>query len=238
MTPAALLLDLDDTILDDSSGVDGCWREACASHASRLASVQIDTVLDAIRSASQWFWSDTQRHRSGRLELDVARREVVRLALVEIGIADNDLAADIGDAYSHRRSIGIAPLPDSIDTVRWFRDAGCRLALLTNGAGPAQRTKIARFGLASLFDTILVEGELGFGKPDERVYTMALDRLGVSASDAWMVGDNLEWDVAAPQRLGLTAVWIDRRGAGLPTGSAVRPDRIIRALSDLRCLDA
>jgi putative hydrolase of the HAD superfamily len=236
--PPALLLDLDDTILDDSSGVDECWRDACASHASRLAAVQIDKVLDAIRSASKWFWSDPARHRSGRLELDAARREVVRLALVEIGIADDDLAADIGDAYSYRRSIGIEPLPDAVDTVRWFRDAGCRLALLTNGAGTAQRTKIARFGLATLFDAILVEGELGFGKPDERVYAMALDRLGVNASDAWMVGDNLEWDVAAPQRLGLTAVWIDRRGDGLPAGSSVRPDRIIRALSDLRVLDA
>jgi putative hydrolase of the HAD superfamily len=48
-----------------------------------------------------------------------------------------------------------------------------------------------------------------------------------------MVGDNLEWDVAAPQRLGLSAVWIDGPGQGLPTGSPVRPDRIVRAFPDL-----
>ncbi|HKY21840.1 MAG TPA: hypothetical protein VJM31_11550 [Vicinamibacterales bacterium] len=34
--PRALLLDLDDTILDDSSSVDGCWREACVGEAARL----------------------------------------------------------------------------------------------------------------------------------------------------------------------------------------------------------
>ena len=39
------------------------------------------------------------------------------------------------------------PLPDAIDTVRWLRDSGRRLALLTNGAAAAQRRKIARFGL-------------------------------------------------------------------------------------------
>ena len=110
----------------------------------------------------------------------------------------------------------MAPLPDAIDTVRWLRDSGRRLALLTNGAAVAQRKKISRFELADLFDAILVEGELGFGKPDERVYRRALNALDVKPSDAWMVGDHLELDVAAPQKLGMSGVWIDARGRGLP----------------------
>jgi putative hydrolase of the HAD superfamily len=120
--------------------------------------------------------------------------------------------------------------------VRWLRASGHRLALLTNGAAVAQRRKITRFELADLFDSILVEGELGFGKPDERVYARALSALDVKPSEAWMVGDNLEWDVAAPQRLGLRGVWIDARGRGLPAGSAVRPDHIVRSLAELRSL--
>jgi putative hydrolase of the HAD superfamily len=47
-----------------------------------------------------------------------------------------------------------------------------------------------------------------------------------------MVGDNLEWDVAAPQRLGLRAAWVDGPGRGLPEGSPVRPDRILRAFPE------
>jgi putative hydrolase of the HAD superfamily len=48
-----------------------------------------------------------------------------------------------------------------------------------------------------------------------------------------MVGDNLEWEVAAPQRLGIFGVWHDHLGAGLPPGSAVKPDRIIERLPEL-----
>jgi len=48
-----------------------------------------------------------------------------------------------------------------------------------------------------------------------------------------MVGDNLEWEVTAPQRLGIYAIWFDSEGRGLPRDSAVRPDRIVRALSEL-----
>jgi putative hydrolase of the HAD superfamily len=236
MIPRALLLDLDDTILDDSSGVHESWRAACAGLAHRLAPLDETAVVDTIRKTSKWFWDNPDRHREGRLQLEAARREVVRLALKELGVEDVDLATCIGDAYSHRRDNLMAPLPDSIDTVKWLRASGRRLALLTNGAAIAQRKKISRFELADLFDIILVEGELGFGKPDERVYRRALTALDVGPSDAWMVGDNLDWDVGAPQKLGMSGVWIDARGRGVPEQSAVKPDYVVRALSDLRSL--
>ena len=41
------------------------------------------------------------------------------------------------------------------------------------------------------------------------------------------------FDVAAPQRLGLRGIWVDYRGQGVPAGSDVRPDRIIRAVTEL-----
>jgi putative hydrolase of the HAD superfamily len=232
--PAAVLLDLDDTILDDSSNIESCWQEACASEASRLGPLDPCAVFEAIQRTSKWFWGDPERHRSGRLELNAARREVVRLALKELKIEDVNLAAAIGDKYSERRDAGMQPLPEAIETVRWLRASGCRLALLTNGAGLAQRRKIDRFGLADLFDATLVEGEIGFGKPDERIYRLALERLRVRAADGWMVGDNLEWDVAAPQKLGVFSIWIDRKGTGLSRAANIRPDRIVRRLSDLR----
>lgn len=131
MKPRVLLLDLDDTILDDSGRVHESWREACAVHADRLTPLDPVAVVDAIRKSSQWFWDDPDRHREGRLQLEAARREVVRLALLDVGVDDVDLAGCIGDAYSHQRDVGMAPLPGAIHTVRWLRDSGRRLALLT-----------------------------------------------------------------------------------------------------------
>lgn len=236
MTPSALLLDLDDTILDDSTRVHDSWRDACASHAHRLSPLDAAVVVDTIRKTSKWFWDDPDRHREGRLQLEAARRQVVRLALRELGVEDAELADGIGDAYSHHRDVGMEPLPEAIETVRWLRSSGRRLALLTNGAAAAQRRKITRFEIADLFDAILVEGELGFGKPDERVYRRALDALGVRPAETWMVGDNLEWDVAAPQKLGMTGVWVDTRGRGVPAESVVKPNHIVRSLAEIRSL--
>jgi putative hydrolase of the HAD superfamily len=232
--PRAVLLDLDDTILDDSGGVINCWRDACEAHCSTMNGLEPERVFEAIDWIREWYWSDPERHRIGRLDLAWARGEVVRHALTEIGVEDPVLARQIGDTYHVLRDRTIKPIDGAVATVEWLRQRGCRLALLTNGGGRGQRGKIERFDLASLFDVILIEGEVGFGKPDPRIYNRALSALDVAADQAWMIGDNLEWDVAGPQREGIEGIWIDHRRAGLPDGHPVRPHRIIARLADLR----
>jgi len=231
--PKAILLDLDDTILDDSGNVAQCWREACEAHRPELGSIEPAALHEAIDRSRTWYWADPIRHRDGRLDMPAARREIVRLSLGEFGIEAPPLAERIAEAYGSHRDRGVQPLAHAIETVRWLRERGCKLALLTNGNGAVQRSKVDRFRLAELFEVVLIEGELGFGKPDPRVYGLALEGLGIEPTDAWMVGDNIEWDVAAPQRLGIHGIWIDVRGAGLPADSP-RPDRIIRSLAELR----
>jgi putative hydrolase of the HAD superfamily len=48
-----------------------------------------------------------------------------------------------------------------------------------------------------------------------------------------MVGDNLAWDIEAPQKLGIYAVWNDYDKAGLPKNTTVVHGRIIHSISEL-----
>jgi len=121
----------------------------------------------------------------------------------------------------------------TLNVIDALRARGTRLALVTNGASEAQRAKIARFDLANRFDHIQLEGEHAFGKPDERAYLFALRQLGADPRDTWVIGDNLEWEVAAPQRLGIFGIWFDAAGKGLPRDTHVKPDRIVASLSEL-----
>ena len=230
--PRAVLVDLDDTIVDDSAVVD-CWEDACACCAPIVDPRAVLTEIHAIRD---WFWSDPERHRRGRLDLAAARQQIVKTALLRIGHDDTALAARIAERYSQCRDSRMALLSGAVEALRWLRQSGCRLALLTNGAAGAQRQKITRFQLEPLFDLILVEGELGFGKPDERIYQLALTGLAAAPRDTWMIGDNLEWDVAQPQRMGVTGIWVDTAGAGLPASCVVRPDLVVGGLGELRDL--
>ncbi len=92
-------------------------------------------------------------------------------------------------------------LPGAHEAIDWLRPLDVNLALVTNGAADMQRAKVERFELTHRIDRIQIEGEHGFGKPEERAYLHAINSLGVTAGNTWMIGDNLEWEVVTPQRL-------------------------------------
>ena len=233
--PRAMLLDLDDTILAYSASADPAWRRVCEGFAPSLG-ITPETLFAAVYVRKEWYWSDPDRHRRGRLDMQRAREEFLKRALADLALAVNVPAGtprDMSRAFAVEHDPAIAPFPGAIQKLRRWRAAGLRLGLLTNGSSPLQRAKIERFGLATLFDCIAIEGEVGAGKPDPRVFHYALDRLDTRPADAWMVGDRLDWDVLGAKQLGIHAVWVDGHGRGLPEDPPARPDRVVRAITEL-----
>ena len=231
--PKALLVDLDDTILAFDSVASECWQSICNLFISQLEIDSPQKLFSAIMSERSWFWSDPERHRWGRLNQLLAGRKIAHMALLRFGIDDADMARRIADTYREEREKAVAPFPGAVETLTELRARGVRLGLITNGAASTQQAKIQRFNLEPLFGSIVIEGEFGVGKPDERVFRHSLDVLGVPVEQSWMVGDNLEFDVQGAQRIGITGIWNDWRGSGLPEGSSAQPNRIIRSLSEL-----
>ena len=228
----ALLVDLDDTLLDYSGGVDECWSAACEAMA-RPAGIDTAALVEAVRKARRWFWDDPERHRRERVDMPGAWRKIVAHGLERLGATNSVLATAVAGDFAARRWAAMRLFPQVPAVLGRLRRDGVPMALVTNGDKSQQREKIERYDLGRYFDVILIEGEFGAGKPEEIVYRHVLERLGVPAREAWMVGDNLEWDVAAPQRLGLRGVWIDREGMGQAAGSAVRHDRVIREFREI-----
>jgi putative hydrolase of the HAD superfamily len=235
--PRAILFDLDDTLLRAYGRADLAWAKVTAELGALLAPFEPGAIASAIQAHAGEFWADPERHRYWRQRLFESRREIVRGAFAALGRASHSLgdevAVRVADRFSALRDEEMSLHPGACETLDALRARGVTLALITNGAGEPQRAKLARFDLARRFDHIQIEGEQGFGKPEERAYRHALESLGVRACDAWMVGDHLEWEVAAPQRLGIHAIWYDGEDTGLPAGASVRPDRIIRSLAEL-----
>lgn len=236
--PRAILFDLDDTLLVAFGPAESQWRRVIGSLAKRLAPLSEAAVIAAIQRSSTELWADPARHKHWRHRIVEARRRIVADAFAELAglghdIPDQLLCNLIADEYNALHDAELRLFPDAHETLHQLKRRGVRLALITNGAAEPQRKKVIRFALAERFDHVQIEGEHGFGKPEERAYTHAMSALGVGPGDTWMVGDNLEWEIAAPQRLGIHAIWHDGYRVGLPPDCPVRPDRIIRALPEL-----
>lgn len=209
-----------------------CWTAACVS-GCRGGAVDVQALIAALRPSRRWFWDDPDRHRRERVNMLGAWQKIVAHAMETFGPVDDDLAAAVAREFATRRRARERLFPDARGVLETLRARGVPLGLVTNGDVTFQRDKIERHGLGGFFDVVIIESEFGAGKPDEAVYRHALGALGMPAADVCMVGDHLVWDVEGAQRVGITGVWLDRADGGLPAGSAIRPDYVIRSLTAL-----
>jgi putative hydrolase of the HAD superfamily len=112
---------------------------------------------------------------------------------------------------------GVAEMLDRLDS------AGHRMAVVSNTHhAPMLHGLLRRVGVADAFEVVVTSVELGFRKPRAEVFAAALDRLGISATDAVFVGDTFGPDFLGPTAHGITAFLI-------ADGTGSHPDAVPRA---------
>ena len=127
------------------------------------------------------------------------------------------------------------PVPGAADAVRWCKDQGLRVVLVTNtlSRGDAEVLRDwERAGLADAIDAVVSSHDAGWEKPHPLIYRRALDLAGAEAGEAFMVGDDPACDVRGAQALGLRAIW--RRTAHHELPADLHPDAILDHLDELR----
>jgi putative hydrolase of the HAD superfamily len=234
--PRVLLFDLDDTIIDFSGGYERCWREAAQIATDAIDGLAVGVLLEAIKASRDAYWADPVRSERGRNDLRLASSEVVQGALQALAIdAPSGLARAIAEDYRERRDASVSLFPSAIAVLERLLGAGFRLGLVTNGSASDQRGKLERFELEPYFEHIQIEGEVGVGKPHAAAYEHALNALGEPPEATWFIGDNIEWDVTAPQQHGMFGVWVSL-GRALGADAPGEPDHTIEGITDLVAL--
>jgi FMN phosphatase YigB (HAD superfamily) len=97
------------------------------------------------------------------------------------------------------------------DVLAYLHSSGRRIVLATSAAISDEyqiRGALARGGLDQYFSNIYCFKNTNLPK-DEAFYRHILKDLGISASDALMVGDGFEKDIQIPNRLGIFAIWFN-----------------------------
>ena len=104
-------------------------------------------------------------------------------------------------------------------------------------SGKVHREDMRRFGLLEHFDHTIFSGDVGLWKPDPRIFQMSLEALGVSADEAFFVGDRIVDDVGGAQAVGMRAVLRKSERADVdyedPRAASIKPDGVIRSIGEL-----
>lgn len=221
----AILFDFGGTIDTDGVHWSEMFREYYERHHLRVEKEAFDRAFVAAEKAVT-------------AEPDIAtldfRQLLVRqftLQLGLLGIADADgLAARLGGECHDEvaRTVGAAR-----DLLEAF-GKHYRLGVVSNFYGnlvPVLRA----FGLDGLFSVMVDSAVEGVRKPDPAIFAIALERLGVGAAEAWVVGDSYERDIVPGKTLGCSTIWLKGRSWTTPaeTGAA---DFTITSLAAMRAI--
>lgn len=221
----AVLFDLDDTLFDHRGSARAALAEVHRRHAGgsdfdvferHHARILEDLHLDVL---------------AGRRTLDDARRERFRRLFAAIGTELSEAEAE-GVACAYRSGYVPAwrPVDGAADLVAALRPH-VRIGVISNNLMEETREKIAFCALTALVDVVVVSGDEGISKPDPRIFHVALDRLGVAAADAVMVGDSWTADITGAARAGIRAIWFNPLQRPMPPEPSGVQE--IRALSPL-----
>jgi epoxide hydrolase-like predicted phosphatase len=74
-----------------------------------------------------------------------------------------------------------------------------------------------------LVDTVIISAEEGLAKPDERIFHLALERLGVVAQEALFI-DDLAVNVEAARRVGIKSVHFQKTDQAVEEIKAILVD--------------
>ncbi len=116
----------------------------------------------------------------------------------------------------------LPPHPDVRPGLELLRDAGYRLAALTNSTADVAVAQLSHAGLSDYFEQILSVDAIRHFKPAPQVYHMAAERLDVPIQHVRLIAAHA-WDVAGAQRAGCAAAFVARPGKVLDP-LAERPD--------------
>ncbi len=219
---------MDGTLIEHTWQLDRITNALFARFADELAPVTHEKFYDLFWSKNEDMW---YMMVDGVLEGDTAAKYSYINTLRALS-QDTSLAEPMLAYWQELVLTEAVPFEDAftvLDALRGKYTTG----IVTNGITTLQRSKIDRHNLADYVDFTLVSEEVGYHKPDKRIFLKALQLAGSPRPEQTLyIGDNVVTDVQGSQTAGLIPVLF------APRNDAKAPDGItqIQSLSDLLSL--
>lgn len=103
-------------------------------------------------------------------------------------------------------------VPEALEVLRVLRRGGLRTGVLSN-FDHRLPPLLDALRLRPLLDVVVLPAQAGAAKPDGRIFAVALERLGLPATQVLYVGDDPEQDIAGAEAAGMSAAHASQLGS-------------------------
>lgn len=228
----AVLFDLDETLIDAQRGLSKAYLEVAEALKRFLEAEGIRVNEASLRRKLQVL--DNEMNRKVRYVRDDWWQELTRRVGVDIVLPDT-LIHRLTAIYWRTYARFSRPYKDTLSTLRYLKDQGYRLGLIsdTDGAPGLKAKRIGRLSFRSLFEVVVVAGEdTEKTKPSPGPFLLAAEKLNLPVDRCLYVGDKPFTDIKGAKTAGMGTILIKRRN----WRSTVKADYTLKTLSELRLM--
>jgi len=180
-----------------------------------------------------------REHRNADDYAELPAWSIFARVLERLGIPQDDasmeLATHLSDVQMRVTANAVYALPGARKVLEHLRHRELRTALVSNLDNVSSVPWLLEAaGLSSLFDTIVLSGDVGVCKPHEKIFLKALADLNFSAADVVHVGDEAIPDIWGAGRMGMQAVWLNSTNIPYPQ-DRYEPALTLVSLEELLC---
>jgi len=218
----AVFFDLDDTLYDTSVQVRSARENAVKAMVSAGLDATVEDALENLRGIVNKYGSNYSHHFDELLKKYCVKDPKI----IAAGIV----------SYHDTKTAYLVPYADSIPTLLWLRDKGCKLGVITDGIPVKQWEKLIRLGLKDMFHTVVIAEKPEHQKPSKTPFKKAAQTLNLETSQCMMVGNRLDKDIEGAKKAGMTTALLVKEGHEIqkPKNKAQEPEYILEDLKSLK----
>lgn len=199
-----LFFDLDHTLWDTERNAKESLNEIYSEfNLGKGNFPDFERFYTCYRGHNERLWGLYAENKVGR---DAVRINRFRFALEDFQIHDYNLAERIADEFIRRTPHKKHLIPDSIFVLDKLSEK-YKMSIITNGFIESQLIKMKVSGISKYFENVFISEEIGFNKPDPRIFQHALSHTGIGFETALMIGDNYEADIIGARSAGIDQVY-------------------------------
>lgn len=201
----ALFFDLDRTLWDYRANSEQTISDLLNKFAPELNS-RFEEFLEVFYKVNDNLWVE---YRDGKLKKDILSKKRFLDTFEKFAVNVETFVDEIASYYVTESPKKTKLFPNTISSLEYLKDRGYRLCLLTNGFVEVQRVKIRDSKLELFFEKMFTSEEVGYQKPDKRIFEFAVNDIGIDKSACIMIGDDLHNDIFGAQRFGMDTVFFN-----------------------------
>lgn len=150
-----------------------------------------------------------EKYRENQIEKEFLRVKRFSITLEEIGLDRPWIANEMAEQYIIRTANKSYLFPGALDILKYLKGKEYIMAVMTNGFKEVQYPKIERSGLYPYFKYFFISEEVGYNKPDIRIFNFALKEMNASAEQVVFVGDDYEVDIEGAASAGIDQIFFN-----------------------------